>query len=226
MPNQTRSESSESLLSAEAVIEVHKHPSSKKVLLISVSINLVFLLTILIAAVTYLRGGSELNPHLLNASALAPSSLQNHSDKKSASSSWLTCGNTSTAALENGCIFDLMLSTWLRPKCYSQNHSTTALGAANMSFFLDEELTIPFHGASSGDWPQHYIWTQPRFHALHCAYMWERQMMAWVSGGLIDTQSWNLKHTKHCVMTVLERNSPYPYKSARLRRGFSDCGRP
>ena len=234
MSDPTKSESSEDLLSAEEIPGIHRYSSSNKVWLTIISINILLLLAISITALSNSQELSErklailqdLNVSRLVASASAPDHQQVPPGKPAAPSGWLTCGNTFSGAIGNGCIFDLMLSTWLHPECYRKDHSSATLRTANVSFFLDEESTIPFAGARSGDWPLHYIWTEPRFHALHYAYMWERQMQARVSGGLVDTQSWNLKHTGHCVMTVLERNSPYLYESARLRRGFSDCGRP
>lgn len=136
-----------------------------------------------------------------------------------------SCGNDTAEATEAGCIFDIMLSTWIHPLCHHPSQLHSALSSTNFTFFLDEELTqlIPTSQIHSGYYPQHYIWTQPSFHSVHCGYMWNRQIKAWNEGGGIDSESADVMHTGHCVKTMLEPNTPYLYKSARLRVAFSDC---
>lgn len=141
---------------------------------------------------------------------------------------WLSCGNSTAAALAAGCVFDQMLSTWLHPHCASPSLLATTLAAEKYTFFEDEALTvaIPDEDARNGRYPAHYVYARPDFHAKHCAYMWHRQVEAWVGGGWIDNESWQVKHTDHCIMTMLERNNPYQYTNARIRVAFTTCGRP
>lgn len=163
-------------------------------------------------------------PASLETHSVLPLTIQQQSEPE-ASPKWLTCGDDRDQAIENGCIFDVMLTAWLHPECYSHEHFSDAYQKSNLTFFLDSKMTIPFPDAHTGNWPQHHIWTQATYHPLHCTYMWERQIKSWTSGSKIDSQSWNLQHSRHCMMVVLDRTDP-SLGSNFILQSFTDCGRP
>ena len=194
-------ESLESLLPGQPKPRDQRHSSRRTALVITI-INLFILTITFVVSFIYRQRIEPLN-----------------------SPDWLSCGNTSAQAIENGCMFDSMLSTWLHPDCFWDEHLSSASQAANTTFFLDAALTEPY-GPNKGSWPQEYLYAENDYHVLHCTYMWERQMMIWTAGSKIDSLSWDLHHTTHCIDMVLGKNNAHDDQIAKLIEGFAECGMP
>ena len=195
-------ESLESLLSGQSKPRNQCH-SSRRISFVITTVNLFILTITLFVSFIYRRESIE------------PLS----------SPDWKSCGDTSAQAIENGCIFDSMLSAWLHPDCFWAEHYSSASQTANITFFLDAALTEPY-GPNKGGWPQKYLYAENDYHIMHCTYMWERQIMIWSAGSKIDSLSWDPHHTAHCIEMVLGKGNVPEGQIAKLIEGFPDCGMP
>jgi hypothetical protein len=98
------------------------------------------------------------------------------------------------------------------------------LSAHNYTWYRDPELTtpVPDEVVRLGDHVRVYV--EPEFHYVHCAYMWEMQMRAWVNGKAVDKRIWNLGHSTHCGKLLVQHFLPRNY--TKLTVGFDSCGVP
>ncbi|KAI1351862.1 hypothetical protein F5Y01DRAFT_105213 [Xylaria sp. FL0043] len=106
-------------------------------------------------------------------------------------------------AEEAGCVYDLVLSTWLHPRCFNEEmHQKykVILREMNFKYWLEPEMIneIPLDAVETGH--HGWVWTDGRFHHLHCAYALERIQAAVMSEPLVlDTICRNQDHLHHCL---------------------------
>lgn len=108
-----------------------------------------------------------------------------------------------TQAKSQGCVYDLMLSSWLHPACttvelYAQYREWMAW--RNVTFWREPEMIneVSYEEAESGE--HGFLWAQGIQHHLHCSYVWDRQRYAEMrTPKVLDTYSRNASHVDHCV---------------------------
>ncbi|KAI8635622.1 hypothetical protein F5Y19DRAFT_408509 [Xylariaceae sp. FL1651] len=106
-------------------------------------------------------------------------------------------------AKEAGCVYDLVLSTWMHPGCFNtEMHEKYKDVLRNMDFtyWLEPEMIneISLEAMESGE--HGWVWTDGRFHHLHCAYVMERiHAASKKETKILDTLCRNEEHIHHCL---------------------------
>lgn len=181
------------------------------------AIFLLLLATSSIFTVIFLNRGNHAKYHNLrplNASANLNESF----------SEWIDCGHTASEARDRGCIFDLMLSTWIHESCYDGEMMNGYLRQGNHSYYYDEDMVheMPEEEARRGEYTT--IWTDGEFHLRHCVYLMDMQLRSYVTGRPIEVSIYNFGHTQHCVNMTLWHDRDG--KKTRLHALLGKCGFP
>ncbi|KAH8777827.1 hypothetical protein F5883DRAFT_601204 [Diaporthe sp. PMI_573] len=106
-------------------------------------------------------------------------------------------------AKSQGCVYDLMLSSWLHPACttlelYPKYREWMAW--RNVTFWREPAMVnqVSYEEAESGE--HGFLWAQGVQHHLHCSYVWERQRYAEErTPKVLDAYSRNASHVDHCT---------------------------
>ncbi|KAI4600077.1 hypothetical protein KJ359_001178 [Pestalotiopsis sp. 9143b] len=178
--------------------------------------NCVWLLIGILAAVTCLALGYMAHPNISE----RHTHHEDHNHQNNASTpteacptvTELHCGNSSTQARANGCVFDLLTNNWM-PKYCSDPHTddeyrawvldpVRQLGA--WAFYHDDQAQ---HQVASeeelSNLVGHHIWTTTENHLAHCAFL-ARRMHRLVTGEIAAVAHNTLAHTMHCTSAILE----------------------
>jgi hypothetical protein len=139
-------------------------------------------------------------------------------------SEWIECGHTALEARRRGCVFDLMLSTWIHESCYDGEMMNRYLLEGNHTYFYDEDMMfeMPEEEARRGEYRS--LWTDGEFHLRHCVYLMDMQLRAYVTGRPIEVSICNFRHTQHCVNMTLWHDRDG--KKTRLHALRGKCGFP
>ncbi|KAL1878097.1 hypothetical protein VTK73DRAFT_8058 [Phialemonium thermophilum] len=114
---------------------------------------------------------------------------------------WIHCGSTIEDAHERGCLYDVMIGSWLLPECSDTELMEEFIANRDWEFYKDQNLTevIPMDELRLGlhDFP---VWASIHQHQHHCAYVWMKQFRAVVNGKKLDDLSASMAHTRHCAL--------------------------
>jgi len=117
------------------------------------------------------------------------------------------CGSSHTIeeARESGCLFDPMSWLWVRPECYDQELIDNFMNRTDWSWHSDWKLTpesrIPLEEVVRGDHAK--LFTQKKYHSVHCTYMWQKMHKALLEHRPVDTDLTSWHHTLHCEQVLL-----------------------
>ncbi|XDG01530.1 hypothetical protein ABKA04_001145 [Annulohypoxylon sp. FPYF3050] len=106
-------------------------------------------------------------------------------------------------AKEAGCVYDLVLSTWMHPRCFNVGLHEKYKGILrdlDFTYWLEPEMTneISLEAVESGE--HGWVWTDGRFHHLHCAYVMHRIHEASKEDTrVLDTLCRKEDHIQHCL---------------------------
>jgi hypothetical protein len=113
------------------------------------------------------------------------------------------CSPEWAEAKEAGCVYDVVLSTWMHPRCFNyelyERYMDTLI-SMNLTYWLepDMENEISFDVVVRGE--HGWIWTSGTFHHLHCSYVVDRILEASKrQPKILDTLCRDDKHIGHCV---------------------------
>lgn len=123
---------------------------------------------------------------------------------------WLTCGKTPEEARSLGCVFDVMLSSWIHSECHNQTFMDMHIAKVQFPWFRDRNMTEPVfeEEVRRGEYDTLFLYQD--FHYEHCMYMWKVQIIAWKNGLPIDSGSWNMRHSEHCAKVMLDPKLEFP----------------
>ncbi|KAI0132884.1 hypothetical protein BJ170DRAFT_719046 [Xylariales sp. AK1849] len=181
------------------------------------AIFLLLLVTSIIFIVIFLNTGNHAEYHNLrpiNASANPDDSF----------SEWIDCGQTAFEARDRGCVFDLMLSTWIHESCYDGEMMNRYLREGNHTYFYDEDMVQEMSEEEARRGEYRTIWTGGEFHLRHCVYLMDMQLRAYVTGRPIEVSIYNFRHTQHCVNMTLWHDRDG--KKTKLHALRGKCGFP
>jgi hypothetical protein len=118
----------------------------------------------------------------------------------------LSCGNTIEEALARGCTFDILSMSWLRDSCPRDQADEFVLypGAEPWRYFRHENATGEMDEAALSELGAGLWWAKQKEHMAHCAFMLLRLHAVLERGERPDGLTGSLKHSKHCVMMLLE----------------------
>lgn len=180
----------------------------------------IFLLLVMsssLIAVFFVNKGSHIEYH-----SLRP--LNGSENPSEGFSEWIDCGQTAPEALDRGCVFDLMLSTWIHESCYDGEVMNRYLREGNHTYFHDEEMVheIPEEEARRGEYRT--LWTDGEFHLRHCVYLMDMQLRAYKTGRPIEVSIYSFEHTQHCVNMTLWHDRDG--KKTKIHALHGKCGFP
>ncbi|MCJ1278464.1 hypothetical protein MMC21_006281 [Puttea exsequens] len=138
---------------------------------------------------------------------------------------WKDCGNSSTEARAKGCLFDVLLTTWIHADCYDSQLHESYLAKHDFPWWRKPEMEDPItlDEVRRGDYNE--IYTNLDYHFVHCGYAWEMILRAFRRGKAIEGELWAMAHTTHCVHNMVDRPS-MPLDRTILNVGFETCGKP
>jgi hypothetical protein len=142
---------------------------------------------------------------------------------------WKDCGNSASEARERGCVFDVMMTGWVKEDCYNKAVSEEYLLEGAFRFFSDPEATneIPLDVIRLGE--HTHMYTNDLHHRAHCVYVWKLQALALESQAqgkvkLIDSESYTYDHTVHCARILVNSIPSPPYSMNYGEVDFLSCG--
>ncbi|KAH8812839.1 hypothetical protein F5884DRAFT_317581 [Xylogone sp. PMI_703] len=142
---------------------------------------------------------------------------------------WRDCGSSALEAKERGCIFDVMMTGWVRRDCYHEELSEQYITEGQFKFFYDIEGTreIPLEIIRKGE--HTHMFTNDLHHRAHCYYVWRLQALALEAQArgeiqLISNESMSYDHTVHCSGILEKANPNPPYPMNRGEVDFLTCG--
>jgi hypothetical protein len=131
-------------------------------------------------------------------SGYSPDVLSNH------------CGSTSEEAIALGCKFDVLNYAWQPPECFdedvfnrywekSQEHGPLKWYAdSTFTTELPQDIELLMHTPR--------VWSEHRFHILHCMYAWELIHHAVTLKKPVVEFISHYNHTMHCADTAMTEN--------------------
>ncbi|KAH6675053.1 hypothetical protein B0J14DRAFT_27465 [Halenospora varia] len=140
------------------------------------------------------------------------------------------CGTTPAEAKAQGCIFDRINYGWTPPACLDTELEDSTYREAmkrggEWRWYLDSNTTqeIP------QDWEdlskQTHVWTEHRYHVLHCLYTWKILHRAAMRDSVIYAFVGNYGHTTHCSDMLLDEatRSGEHAKGVNVMMVFTGC---
>ncbi|KAF2206595.1 hypothetical protein CERZMDRAFT_10023, partial [Cercospora zeae-maydis SCOH1-5] len=112
------------------------------------------------------------------------------------------CGRNWQEAEANGCVYDVMMTAWMKPECYDKELSDSFFyrDSGNWTFYHDPEGTkvMPHEELFQGRYTEY--WVQGTYHFSHCSYIWAKQLRQMGKRPMVlDSKSRNWYHTLHCA---------------------------
>ncbi|CAK1356551.1 hypothetical protein CB0940_12145 [Cercospora beticola] len=141
-----------------------------------------------------------------------------------------TCGRNWQEAEANGCVYDVMMTAWLKPQCYDKELSDSFFyrDSANWTFYRDPEGkdVMPHEELFQGRYEEY--WVQGTYHFSHCSYIWAKQLRQMGKKPMtLDSKFRNWYHTLHCANMLAEANVTYiggrASSHAKLGTNSIDC---
>lgn len=117
----------------------------------------------------------------------------------------LSCGNSTVEARALGCKFDPLSFLWVPEPCFDAEMTEAYQKAVNWHGYNDTrgKEMLDLDAMSERVAPLKYF-TSIREHAVHCAYVWQKQHRAYLRGGLyLDDNSASFHHTRHCSEVLM-----------------------
>lgn len=141
----------------------------------------------------------------------------------------LSCGNSTAEARALGCKFDPLSFLWVPEPCLDTEMSEAYQKAVNWHGYNDAEgkEILDLDTMSERVEPFKYF-TSIREHAVHCAYVWQKQHRGYLQGGLyLDDNSASFHHTRHCSEVLIYTTDLDPKAlgsfTTETTVGFSSC---
>ncbi|KXT16705.1 hypothetical protein AC579_5266 [Pseudocercospora musae] len=166
----------------------------------------------------------------LTMSAIFTRHHENHQVVASERISLGTCGSTWQEAEANGCVYDVMMTAWMKPQCYDKELSDAYFhrDSGNWTFYHDPagKDVMPHDELLRGRYTEY--WVQGTYHFSHCSYIWAKQLKQMGKKPMIlDSKSRNWYHTLHCANMLAEANTTYldgrASSHAKLGTSSIDC---
>ncbi|KAK0707795.1 hypothetical protein B0H67DRAFT_556417 [Lasiosphaeris hirsuta] len=141
----------------------------------------------------------------------------------------LSCGNSTAEARALGCKFDPLSFLWVPEPCFDSETNEAYQKAVNWHGYNDAEgkEMLDLDTMSERVEPFKYF-TSIREHAIHCAYVWQKQHRGYLRGGLyLDDNSASFHHTRHCSEVLMHTTDLDPKGLGNFTTettvGFSSC---
>ncbi|TGO43674.1 hypothetical protein BOTNAR_1481g00020 [Botryotinia narcissicola] len=125
------------------------------------------------------------------------------------------CGWSVADAKANGCVFDIMMSSWLTKPCYDKELSDRYLAVNNFTFWEHSKGTGQLSRKDMQKGEFDIIFTHATYHTQHCLFLWEKQIKAANSRRpVLDSITRSQHHIEHCIR-ILTAHTAENYTSAQ-----------
>jgi hypothetical protein len=115
---------------------------------------------------------------------------------------WVSCGNSSAEAIENGCHFDPMLISWVPEACYFKEPGDE-YDVGDFDWYLDENKSHPVSVEDINSGHYTHVFTDGSHHDQHCIYTWRKMSIALMKRlPLLDSKTADFHHSTHCAQSV------------------------
>lgn len=141
----------------------------------------------------------------------------------------LNCGNSTTEARALGCKFDVLSFLWVPEPCFDTEMIEAYKRDVNWHGYNDpESKQLLDLDEMSERIPPFTYYTTIREHAIHCAYIWQKQHKSYLNRGLyMDDNSASFHHTVHCSEVLMDTTDLDPNLlgafETQTTLGFSSC---
>lgn len=135
------------------------------------------------------------------------------------------CGSTPEEALALGCKFDVLNYSWQPPECFDEEiysrYWEKAQKQGPLKWYADSGFTqeLPQDLELFKHTP--YVWTEHRFHVVHCMYGWELMHHALTLDKPVVEFVSQLNHTMHCADTALDEDLEGRFTS--IKASYNRC---
>jgi hypothetical protein len=120
-------------------------------------------------------------------------------DNNTISPDLIDCGHSAAEAHRKGCVFDVMLSTWVHEKCADLELMEQYLTVEKFRWFHDTSLKVEISDVQMRRGEHHRAYARLDYHPTHCVYVWEKQVRAYMGNRGIDYRIFSIEHTAHCA---------------------------
>jgi hypothetical protein len=112
----------------------------------------------------------------------------------------VSCGNSSAEAIENGCLFDTGLVSWVPEACYFKE---PGFEVSDYKWYLDQQQTVPVSAEDIRCGNFTHVYTDGSLHDQHCIYAWRKLSIALNKRlPLLDSKTANFWHSTHCAKGI------------------------
>ena len=141
------------------------------------------------------------------------------------------CGATAAEARALGCQWDIMTMSWEHPDCFDADLTREFEEAGPWQFYHSsrpgkktpepEMLTpIPLDQVSEST---ERMWTDRRYHILHCIYAWKMMHRAVERGWKMQGELASYHHTEHCSKALSNTSVPLDAIVTKVNVQFPTC---
>ncbi|EME84579.1 uncharacterized protein MYCFIDRAFT_173540 [Pseudocercospora fijiensis CIRAD86] len=143
-----------------------------------------------------------------------------------------TCGRNWQEAEANGCVYDVMMTAWMKPQCYDKELSDAFFyrDSGNWTFYHDSagKDVMPHDELFRGRYTEYWVQVGGTYHFSHCSYIWAKQLKQMGKKPMVlDSKSRNWYHTLHCANMLAAANTTYldgrASSHAKLGTSSIDC---
>ncbi|KAL2263972.1 hypothetical protein VTK26DRAFT_3966 [Humicola hyalothermophila] len=160
------------------------------------------------------------------------------------------CGSSPSEARRRGCRFDILSFAWQTPECYDAELMEEFIGYDNWTFYTHPFSSTSTSGtdggisdSNSGNPPsttdaefgtdtvdistalegERTLYVDWKYHVVHCTFMWRQMHRAYTVRGYIDSHLDDYRHTLHCQLTLLDRETPLGSVVVVAELKYPDC---
>jgi hypothetical protein len=135
------------------------------------------------------------------------------------------CGSTPEEATALGCTFNVLNYSWQPPECFDEEifnrYWEKAQERGGLKWYADSNLTkeLPQDIEVLKHTP--HVWTNHRFHVMHCMYTWELLHHGLTLNRPVVETVAEFTHTMHCANTALFED--WKAQNTRIKASHHKC---
>jgi hypothetical protein len=142
-----------------------------------------------------------------------------------------TCGTTADEARALGCQWDIMTMSWEHPDCFDPDLTREFEELGPWQFYWssrpgkevpEPEMLSPIPPELVSEQTER-IWTDRRYHIMHCIYAWKMMHRAVERGWKMQGELTSYHHTEHCSQSLANTSVPMDAIITKANVQFPAC---
>ena len=142
-----------------------------------------------------------------------------------------TCGTTADEARALGCQWDIMTLSWVHPDCFDAELTREFEELGPWQFYWsstpgketpEPEMLSPIPPELVNEQKER-MWTDRRYHIIHCIYTWKLMHRAMERGWKIQGELASYHHTEHCSQALANTSVPMDAIITKANVQFPTC---